>query len=138
MTDDAVLQRLQAQFAGVEHAVVAFSGGADSSLVLAVAALALGPAHVTAVTATSPTYLDEELAAARAAAADLGVEHVVVATHEFDDPRFVENSRERCYYCKSGLLEALAELASERGAEPGGRRQRRRCRRPPSRHARRC
>ena len=116
MTDDAVLQRLQAQFAGVEDAVVAFSGGADSSLVLAVATRTLGPGHVTAVTATSPTYLDEELSAATAAAASLGVEHVVVATHEFDDQRFVENSRERCYYCKTGLLEALAEVAAERGA----------------------
>ena len=116
MPDDEVLQRLQAQFVGVEDAVVAFSGGVDSSLVLAVAARALGPAHVTAVTATSPTYLDEELAAATAAAASLGVEHVVVATHEFDDQRFVENSRERCYYCKAGLLAALAEVASERGA----------------------
>jgi uncharacterized protein len=116
MPDDAVLQRLQAQFAGVEDAVVAFSGGADSSLVLAVAARALGPDHVTAVTATSPTYLDEELAAATAAAASLGVEHVVVATHEFDDERFVENSRERCYWCKTGLLEALAVVAAERGA----------------------
>ena len=81
----------------------------------AVAARALGPAHVTAVPATSPTYLDEELAAAAAATASLGVEHVVVATHEFDDARFVENSRERCYYCKAGLLDALAEVAAARG-----------------------
>ena len=116
MTDDAVLERLQAQFAGVEDAVVAFSGGADSSLVLAVAARALGPAHVTAVTATSPTYLDEELAAATAAAASLGVEHVVVATHEFDDRGSWRTRRERCYHCKTGLLEALAEVAAERGA----------------------
>jgi uncharacterized protein len=113
MPDDAVLARLEAQFAGVSDAVVAFSGGADSSLVLAAAARALGPAHVTAVTATSPTYLDEELAAATAAAANLGVEHVVVATSEFDDSRFVENSRERCYYCKAGLLDALAEVAAQ-------------------------
>jgi pyridinium-3,5-biscarboxylic acid mononucleotide sulfurtransferase len=115
MADDAVLERLLAQFAGATDAVVAFSGGVDSSLVLAAAVRALGPAHVTAVTATSPTYLDEELAAAAAAAASLGVEHVVVATHEFDDARFVENSRDRCYYCKEGLLDALAEVAAERG-----------------------
>jgi uncharacterized protein len=113
---DAVLERLQAQFAGVDDAVVAFSGGADSSLVLAAAARALGPDHVTAVTATSPTYLDEELAAATEVATSLGVEHVVVATHEFDDARFVANSRERCYYCKTGLLEALADVAAARGA----------------------
>ena len=115
MPDDPVLARLLARFEGVEDACVAFSGGADSSLVLAAAARALGPGHVVAVTATSPTYLDEELAAARAVAASLGVEHVVVATHEFDDERFVANSRERCYYCKAGLLDELAAVAAARG-----------------------
>jgi uncharacterized protein len=69
-----------------------------------------------AATATSPTYLDEELAAARDVAAGLGVEHLVLETREFDDPRFVENSRERCYWCKSGLLDALSEVAEARGA----------------------
>jgi uncharacterized protein len=116
MTDDAVLRRLLAQFDGVGAAVVAYSGGADSSLVLAVAARALGPDRVVAVTATSPTYLDEELAAARTVAERLGVEHVVLETHEADDPRFAENSRERCYWCKAGLLDALAAVAAARGA----------------------
>jgi pyridinium-3,5-biscarboxylic acid mononucleotide sulfurtransferase len=115
MADDRVFGRLQAQFEGIADACVAFSGGADSSLVLAAAVRALGAEHVVAVTATSPTYLDEELAAARALAASLGVEHVVVATHEFDDARFVANSRERCYYCKAGLLDALAEVATAHG-----------------------
>jgi pyridinium-3,5-biscarboxylic acid mononucleotide sulfurtransferase len=115
MPDDAVLERLLAQFDGVSDAVVAFSGGADSSLVLAAAARALGPDHVTAVTATSPTYLDEELTAATAVAAGLGVGHVVVETREFEDARFIENSRERCYYCKAGLLDALVEVAERQG-----------------------
>jgi uncharacterized protein len=116
LSSDAVLERLLAQFDGVSGAVVAFSGGADSSLVLAAAVRALGAERVAAATATSPTYLDEELAAAREAAAALGVEHLVLETREFDDPRFVENSRERCYWCKSGLLDALAEVAEARGA----------------------
>jgi uncharacterized protein len=115
MADDPVLGRLRAQFEGVADACVAFSGGADSSLVLAVAVRVLGAEHVVAVTAASPTYLDEELAAARTLASGLGVEHVVVATHEFDDARFVANSRERCYYCKAGLLDALAEVAAAHG-----------------------
>ena len=117
MPDDAVLERLLAQFDGVEDAVVAFSGGADSSLVLAVAARALGPDHVTAVTATSPTYLDEELAAATGCGreprrASTSSSRRTSSTTQ----RFVENSRERCYYCKTGLLEALADVAAERGA----------------------
>jgi pyridinium-3,5-biscarboxylic acid mononucleotide sulfurtransferase len=115
MADDLVMQGVLAQFDGVAGAVVAFSGGVDSSLTLAAAVRALGAGRVVAVTATSPSYLDEELAAARALTASLGVEHVVVATHEFDDARFIENSRERCYFCKSGLLDALAEIARTRG-----------------------
>ena len=111
-----MLDHLLAQFDGVPGAVVAFSGGADSSLVLAAAVRVLGPGRVVAATATSPTYLDEELAAAREVAASLGVEHVVLETRESDDPRFVANSRERCYWCKSGMLDALVGLAEERGA----------------------
>lgn len=115
MCDDPILARLLAQFAGLSGAVVAFSGGVDSSLVLAAATRALGPDRVVAVTATSPTYVYEELAAAAEVAASLGVEHVVVETREFDDPRFVENSRERCYWCKAGLLDELARVAAARG-----------------------
>ena len=106
------MERLLAGFDGVESACVAFSGGVDSSLVLAAAVRALGPARVVAFTAVSPTYLDAELAAARAVAASLGVEHVVAATHEFDDPRYVANSRERCYHCKAGLLDEMARVAA--------------------------
>jgi uncharacterized protein len=115
MPDDAELTRLLAQFEGLERACVAFSGGVDSSLVLAAAAQALGPERVVAVTAASPTYLEEELAAAGAVAASLGVEHVVMATREFEDERFVANSRERCYYCKAGLLDGLALVAAAHG-----------------------
>jgi uncharacterized protein len=43
------------------------------------------------------------------------VEHVVVGTLEFDDPRFVENSRDRCYFCKAGMLDALAAVAEAHG-----------------------
>lgn len=115
MVDDPILRRLEAQFDDVSRAVVAFSGGVDSSLVLAAAVRALGVDRVTAATATSPTYPDEELAAARDVAASLGVKHVVVQTREFDDPRFVENSRERCYSCKSGLLDTLGQVAAAQG-----------------------
>lgn len=116
MTDDRMLTRLLSQFHGVPGAVVALSGGVDSSLVLAAAVRALGPARVVAVTATSPTFVEEELAAATTVAASLGVEHVVLETHELDHPGFVENSRERCYWCKAGLLDQLERVAAARGA----------------------
>jgi uncharacterized protein len=111
----AALARLEAELAKLGSACVAFSGGADSSLVLAVAARVLGTGNVVAFTADSATYLPSELAAARRLAADLGVEHVVVSTHELDDPEFVGNSRERCYYCKRGLLAEMAPVARLRG-----------------------
>ncbi len=109
------LAALLTQFDGVESACVAFSGGVDSSLVLAGAARALGADRVVAFTAVSPTYLDEELATAKQVAESLGVAHVVAPTHEFDDPRFVANSRERCYHCKAGLVDEMVRVAAERG-----------------------
>ncbi len=109
------LTRLLAQFDGVESACVAFSGGVDSSLALAAAVRALGPERVLAFTAVSPLYLSEELATAKLVAGSLGAEHVVVATDAFDDARFVANSRDRCFYCKQGMLDAMARVAAERG-----------------------
>jgi pyridinium-3,5-biscarboxylic acid mononucleotide sulfurtransferase len=111
----SVLARLEAELAPLDSACVAFSGGVDSSLVLAVAARSLGPARVVAFTAVSATYLPEELQTARDLAARLGVRHVVVETHEFDDPAFTGNSRERCYFCKRGLVAEMVRVAAETG-----------------------
>ena len=109
------LERLEAELAPLGSACVAFSGGVDSSLVLAAAARALGPARVVAFTAVSATYLPEELQIARELAAGLGVRHVVVETHEFDDPAFTGNPRERCYFCKRELVAEMARVAAETG-----------------------
>jgi uncharacterized protein len=115
--DDArgSLERLEAELAQLGSACVAFSGGVDSSLVLAAAARALGAHRVVAFTAVSPTYLPEELQTALDLAAGLGVRHVVVETHEFDDPSFTGNPRERCYFCKRELVAELARVAAETG-----------------------
>lgn len=116
MTEDAgASERLQAELAKLGSACVAFSGGADSSLVLAAAVRALGPCNVVAFTADSETYSPAELETARALAAGLGVRHVVVRTRELDDPDYVANSPERCYHCKRRLLEAMAGVAAEHG-----------------------
>jgi len=109
------LERLEAELAPLGSACVAFSGGVDSSLVLAAAARALGPARVVAFTAVSATYLPEELETARDLAAGLGVRHVVVETHELDDPAFTGNPRERCYFCKRELVAEMARVAAETG-----------------------
>jgi len=94
---------------------VAFSGGVDSSLVLAAAVRALGAGNTVAYTAVSATYLPEELETARRLAAALGVRHVVVETREFDQPSFVQNPRERCYFCKRELVGEMRHVADEHG-----------------------
>jgi len=94
---------------------VAFSGGVDSSVVLALSTRVLGAGQVLAFTAVSETYRDDELVAARALAESLGVRHLTWQTRELDDQRFVANGRERCYYCKSTLLTAMGRAAAEVG-----------------------
>ena len=109
------LERAEAELRSLGSACVAFSGGVDSSLVLALAVRALGRENVVAYTAVSDTYLPEELATARRVADGLGVRHEVVETREFDDPRFVANPRERCYFCKRELVEQMTRVAAETG-----------------------
>lgn len=96
--------------------VVAFSGGVDSSVVLAVAARALGPSSVYAVTAKSPLYPRSELEWAERVASQLGVNHVVVATNELEDENFARNPPNRCYFCKKELAVKLKEVAARVGA----------------------
>ncbi|MFC9914656.1 ATP-dependent sacrificial sulfur transferase LarE [Streptomyces sp. NPDC127197] len=96
---------------------VAYSGGADSALVLAAAARVLGPAQVLAVTAVSESLADGELFAARRLADDLGVTHLTPRTHELARPGYRANGPDRCYFCKSEVLDTIAALAHEYGFE---------------------
>jgi pyridinium-3,5-biscarboxylic acid mononucleotide sulfurtransferase len=96
-------------------ALVAFSGGVDSSLALAVAARALPKGKVLAVTSNNETYLPSELDLARDLADSLGVEHLVVNTRELDDPNYASNPTNRCYFCKITLYSDLARIAGEKG-----------------------
>src|SRR5215216_1008551 len=96
-------------------ALVAFSGGVDSSLALAVAARALPKERVLAVTSNNETYLPSELDLAEALARTLGVEHLVVNTRELDNPNYAINPTNRCYFCKNTLYSDLKALAQEKG-----------------------
>jgi uncharacterized protein len=109
------LKQLEGIVAPYGSALVAFSGGVDSSLALAISARALPKDEVLAVTSNNETYLPSELDLARNFAATLGVEHLVVNTRELDDPNYASNPTNRCYFCKSTLYSDLAKLASERG-----------------------
>jgi uncharacterized protein len=93
-------------------AIVAYSGGTDSSLVAAVAARALGDRAV-AVTAVSPSLPPGEADEARRTAAILGIRHRVVRTREAENPAYLANGIDRCYHCKTELYDVLAAVAAE-------------------------
>lgn len=109
------LKELEGMVAPYGSALVAFSGGVDSSLALAIAARALPKNRVLAVTSNNETYLPSELGLAQELADSLGVEHLVVNTRELDDPNYASNPTNRCYFCKSTLYSDLDALARERG-----------------------
>lgn len=110
------LRRLKEDVASCGSALVAFSAGVDSTFVLAVAREVLGPAAV-ALTAHSPSVPEAERAEARALAARLGVRHVEVDGHEQDDPRYVANGSDRCYFCKSELYRLCEQTARAEGLQ---------------------
>ncbi len=109
------LAKLERILAPYTSALVAFSGGVDSSLALAAAALALPKDRVLAVTSNNETYLPSELDLARKFTESLGVEHLIVNTRELDNPDYANNPTNRCYFCKSTLYSDLAKLAEEKG-----------------------
>ena len=95
-------------------ALVALSGGADSALLLSLAAQALGSGQVLAVTSRSESLAPEELEEARAQARLLGVEHVTLAGSELDLEAFRRNAPDRCFHCKDSLYGELVRLAGAR------------------------
>jgi uncharacterized protein len=95
--------------------LVAFSGGVDSSVLVAVAVEELGD-RVLAVTAVSPVYPRRELALARETAARLGVRHVELSVdHLAEIAGFADNPPERCYICKLAMFTRLRKMADEEG-----------------------
>lgn len=106
--------RLLAVLADLPGAAVALSGGVDSAVVARAAAEALGERAV-AVTADSPSVPRADLEQARQLAAAVGIRHVVVRTAEFDDPNYLRNGGDRCYFCKSELYARVEQLLPELG-----------------------
>ena len=107
-------EHLKAQLHEMRLAVLAFSGGVDSSLLLRAASEVMGP-HCIAVTADSDTYPAGELLAAKEFARSLGVTHRIFHTDELASEAFVRNSSDRCYYCKKELFGMLRKLADKEG-----------------------
>jgi pyridinium-3,5-biscarboxylic acid mononucleotide sulfurtransferase len=114
MTIERKLAELRNLFVGMEQALIAYSGGIDSTLVAKVAYDVLGD-RALAVTAKSPSLLPEELEDAIVQAATIGIVHRVVETHEMDNPNYSSNPINRCYFCKSELHDTLKPLALNLG-----------------------
>ncbi|MEO1519372.1 MAG: ATP-dependent sacrificial sulfur transferase LarE [Cyanobacteria bacterium J06633_2] len=108
------LTELRALFSDMGHALIAYSGGVDSTLVAKVASDVLGDRAV-AVTAESPSLLPADLEEAKIQAATIGISHELVHTHEMDNPNYTSNPVNRCYFCKSELHDTLKPLALSRG-----------------------
>lgn len=95
--------------------VVAFSGGVDSSLLLALAVDALGTEKVLAGMAVSTIFPQRERKIGRNIAKQLGVKLIEMKTPQLADASFTANPADRCYYCKCQLLTHLQKVAAENG-----------------------
>jgi uncharacterized protein len=93
----------------MQRAVVAFSGGIDSTVVAKAAFLALAD-HAMAVTADSPSVPRAEIAEATALARRIGIHHRLISTAEFANPDYVKNDGTRCYFCKDELYRQIESL----------------------------
>jgi uncharacterized protein len=95
--------------------VIAFSGGVDSSVLLAATAAAVGKDRVLAVIADSDSLARRELTSALRTAASLGVMVEQIHTEEMNDERYRANTGDRCFWCKEALFVRASEIAQERG-----------------------
>jgi uncharacterized protein len=105
---------LLARLREFERVAVAFSGGVDSSLVAKAAQIACGEGAV-ALTAVSPSLASDELEIAAQVAASIGIRHELVPTEEFENPEYVKNASNRCFFCKDELYSQLERLQSQFG-----------------------
>ncbi len=98
----------------LDRALIAFSGGVDSSLVAFIAGQVLGE-NALAVTSATASLKRSDLALARKLARDWGLAHEVIETDEIANKKYRENPVNRCFYCKSSLYKQMGELAAAKG-----------------------
>jgi len=110
------LENLKARLQVYKSAVIAFSGGVDSTF-LARVAMDVYCDNLLLITASSSTYPFYELEEARSLAALLGIKHRIIISEELEIPGYSDNPPDRCYYCKNELFTKIRYIASQEGYE---------------------
>jgi len=110
-----VLDALIATIRPYQSVLIGYSGGVDSTLVAVAARRALGRDSVLAVIGRSASYPEQQRATAESIAARFDLPLVAIDTHELENPAYLANPTNRCFYCKSELWTRLGALALERG-----------------------
>jgi uncharacterized protein len=109
------LPLLEAHLRGLGRVLLGYSGGVDSALLAVVATRALGPERFLAVIGRSPSYPEVQYRAALAIAKEFAIPLREVDTSEMDDPAYVANPTNRCYFCKHELWARLQRIAAAEG-----------------------
>jgi len=110
------LENLKARLNVYKSAVIAFSGGVDSTFLARIAKDVYGD-KLLLITATSSTYPFYELEEAKSLSLLLGIKHKIIVSEEIDIPGYADNPPDRCYYCKSELFGKIKYIAAQEGYE---------------------
>lgn len=113
---DGKLEILKTRLNVHKSAVIAFSGGVDSTFLARIAKDIYGD-NLLLITATSSTYPFYELEEAKSLALLIGIKHKIIVSEEIDIPGYADNPPDRCYYCKSELFGKIKYIATKEGYE---------------------